>query len=99
MNIWYTGSGRPIKFKKIIKIIKKHSRNNGTISVGTDSNVRKKKCVFSTAICLHAAEGQNGGRYFINRRSSSSDSYSGLLQRITAEVQKSVELGLTLDWN
>jgi len=96
MNKWFTGGGRPIEFRKIIKIIKKHSNNNGTISVGTDSNVKKKKCVFSTAICLHAAHGQNGGRYFISRKNARSDNYSDLLQRITAEVQKSVELGLTL---
>lgn len=96
MNFWYTGSGKIIKFSHILDQIKMHTLKNGVVSVGTDSNVRKNKCVFSTAICLHGARNQNGARYFIMRNKISSKTYSTLLQRITTEVQKSVDLGLRL---
>ena len=96
MENWYTGSGQKIKFKEIIEIIKKHSEQAGRISVGTDSHIKKKNCIFSSAICLYGADNQFGGRYFIKRLAFQKTKFPTLIQRITAEVQKSIEVGMRL---
>ena len=96
MSKWVTGSGEIISFEEIVDIILEHRDNNGKISVGTDSFIKKQDCIFSLAICLYGADGQNGGRYFIKRTNIDKRRYPNLLQRILAEVQKSVELGLKL---
>jgi predicted RNase H-related nuclease YkuK (DUF458 family) len=96
MSKWVTGSGEIISFEEIVDIILQHRDNNGKISVGTDSFIKKQDCIFSLAICLYGADGQNGGRYFIKRTNIDKRRYPNLLQRILAEVQKSVELGLKL---
>ena len=94
--MWYTGSGKTLTFEAIIEKIKLHSQKGGTVFVGTDSCVSRKKCVFSTAICLHGAEGQKGGRYFISRRKVKAKEYPTLLQRITSEVEKSIDIGMQI---
>jgi len=96
MTDWFTGSGDKISFEKIVDIILEHKKDNGKISVGTDSHVKKQDCIFSLAICLYDGDSQNGGRYFIKRTIINKKKYPNLLQRILAEVQKSVELGLKL---
>tara|TARA_Y100001938_G_C8037636_1_gene404279 strand:+ start:407 stop:877 length:471 start_codon:yes stop_codon:yes gene_type:complete len=96
MSKWVTGSGQIVSFEEIVDIILEHRDNNGKISVGTDSFIKKQDCIFSLAICLYGADGQNGGRYFIKRTNIDKRRYPNLLQRILAEVQKSVELGLKL---
>ena len=96
MSDWRTGSGHAIVFEEIIQIIKKHSKQNGRLSVGTDSHIKKKDCIFSTAICLYGADNQLGGRYFIKRSSFKKTRFPTLIQRITAEVQKSIEIGMQL---
>jgi len=96
MSKWTTGSGDIVLFEEIVDIILAHRDSNGKISVGTDSFIKKQDCIFSLAICLYGADNQNGGRYFIKRTSIDKRKYPNLLQRILAEVQKSVELGLKL---
>ena len=34
---WNSGSGQKTSFEDIINIVKQHSKNNGTVYVGTDS--------------------------------------------------------------
>ena len=96
MSDWYTGGGSPIEFEEIIRITKEHSKQNGKLSVGTDSHIKKRECVFSTAICLYGANNQLGGRYFIKRNCFKKTRFPTLIQRITAEVQKSIEIGMHL---
>ena len=96
MSKWVTGSGQIVSFEEIVDIILEHRDNNGKISVGTDSFIKKQDCIFSLAICLYGADGQNGGRYFIKRTNIDKRRYPNLLQRILAEVQKSVEFSLKL---
>ena len=96
MTDWVTGSGERISFEEIVDIILEHRDNDGKISVGTDSHIKKQDCIFSLAICLYGANEQNGGRYFIKRTKINKRRYPDLLQRILAEVQKSVEFGLKL---
>jgi len=93
---WVTGSGIPILFEEIISLIGDHTGDSGRIFIGTDSFIKKQDCIFSTAICLYGADSQTGGRYFIKRNKFKKNEYYTLLQRIMAEVQKSVEIGLQL---
>jgi len=93
---WYTGAGQKIKFGEIVEIIKKHSKQNGLVSVGTDSHIKKRDCIFSSAICLYGANNQLGGRYFVKRISFRKVKFPTLVQRITAEVQKSIEVAASL---
>jgi predicted RNase H-related nuclease YkuK (DUF458 family) len=96
MKDWFTGTGERISFEEIIDVIIQHNDNQGKISVGADSFIKKQDCIFSLAICLYGADHQNGGRYFVKRTNIDKKKYPDILQRILAEVQKSVELGLKL---
>ena len=96
MSEWITGAGTSILFEEIISLIGDHTGDKGKIFIGTDSFIKKQDCIFSTAICLYGARMQTGGRYFIKRNKFNKKKYHTLLQRIMAEVQKSVETGLKL---
>ncbi|HBY70380.1 MAG TPA: hypothetical protein DEG69_23030, partial [Flavobacteriaceae bacterium] len=96
MKNWFTGAGERYSFEEVLEIIENHNNNNGSVSVGTDSFIKQEDCVFSTAICLYGADEQVGGRYFVKRVVFKRKKYDTLLQRILAEVQKSVELGVKL---
>ena len=61
---WNTGSKNIIDYNTIILQIKEHSKENGTVYIGTDSFFIKNDCIFATAICLYGADKQKGGRYF-----------------------------------
>tara|TARA_Y100001963_G_scaffold33446_2_gene46414 strand:+ start:10717 stop:11187 length:471 start_codon:yes stop_codon:yes gene_type:complete len=96
MSKWFTGSGDEIPFTEIVEIVKEHSNKSGKIYVGSDSFLQKHNCVFSTAICLHQARGQVGGRYFIKRTKFKANKFTTLMVRIMAEVQDSINVGMRL---
>ena len=93
---WFSGAGDRYEFKDILKFVKQHSSRDGIVYIGCDSFVEKKCCTFSTAICLAQAEGQSGGRYFIKRTKTEASSFASLLQRITAEVERSISTGMAV---
>mgnify|MGYP003659274802 CR=1 FL=1 len=95
MKKWFTGAGHEIFFEEILEIIKIHSSQEGTVYIGSDSMLQKQKCVFCTAICL-LGETEQSNRYFISRTRSHAKKFKTLLQRITAEVQNSIDMGLKL---
>tara|TARA_Y100001963_G_C6702474_1_gene410169 strand:- start:294 stop:761 length:468 start_codon:yes stop_codon:yes gene_type:complete len=95
MDDWFTGSGNRIAFNDILEIITKHSEQDGTVYIGSDSMLQKQKCVFCTAICL-LGDTKQSNRYFIRRTKSDAKEFKTLLQRITSEVQKSIDMGLRL---
>ena len=96
MGKWFTGAGSEISFTEIVEIVKEHSEMNGKVYVGSDSFLQKQYCVFSTAICLHRADGQVGGRYFIKRTKFRADKFTTLMVRIMTEVQDSINMGMRL---
>jgi predicted RNase H-related nuclease YkuK (DUF458 family) len=96
MSNWFTGSGETVTFQEIVKRVLAHSDKNGQISIGTDSQVRKHYCTFSTAVCLYGADNQSGGRFFVCRENHKKEIYSSLIQRIAAEVEASIKLGMRL---
>lgn len=93
---WFCGSGIGISYSEILDLAREHTRKNGTIFIGTDSNVERKECVFSTVICLHGSEGQLGGRYFFRKTKFKAFKFPTILERITLEVEKSVQLSLKM---
>ena len=95
-DTWYNSNGKEFILRDIINITKLHSQNNGKIYIGTDSFINKSKCVFATAICLHGANKQVGGKYFFRRVSFEREKFSELVYRITHEVQQSIEIALVI---
>ena len=98
--MWHTGSGYEIELEDVLRQIHNHSKKNGNIFVGCDSQIIKSRCVFSTIICLHGADGQSGGRYFFNREKIARKKFPTLVMRLTKEVEKSIEIAsLIVDVN
>jgi len=91
--MWHSGSGKPVSLEEILKCIYSHTRNNGSVYLGCDSQLYRERCTFSTVICLHGADDQNGGYYFFRREKENSSSYPTMLTRLLKEVELSVELG------
>ena len=96
MSDWYCGSGPEISYHEILNLARIHTQNGGTIFIGTDSHVERRECIFSTVICLHGAESQTGGRYFFKKTRFNAYKFPTILERITLEVEKSVQLSLRL---
>ena len=91
---WITGGGDEISFEEIVENIKKHVGKSGKVIFGTDSFTRKRVCHFATSICLCFAEDQMGGRFFVTKSNVKAKKFKTVLQRITAEVERSVRLGM-----
>ena len=94
MERWFNGSGQMITYEKIIENIKQHSDLNGSVYIGTDSHLVKRDCIFSTAICLHGANNQTGGKYYFKKMKFKKSKFPTLLERITSEVQNSVQIAM-----
>ena len=94
MDVWRTPNGKPLTLAEIFEEIKLHARNEGKVYIGTDSFIDKNRCAFATAICLHGANGQRGGKYFFRKVFYKRQNFSSLVQRIMHEVQDSIETAL-----
>lgn len=95
MKEWFTGAGDRISFEEILNVITEHSAEEGTVYIGSDSMVQKQKCIFCTAICL-LGDTKQSNRYFIRRTKNDAKEFKTLLQRITMEVQNSIDMGMKL---
>jgi hypothetical protein len=96
-QVWFTPNGeKHVSFVEILETLKTHTRKGGKIFVGTDSILNKDSCVFAKAICLHGADGQSGGTYFISRKKEKPKSFKTLATRMLAEVQKTVDTALKI---
>ena len=93
---WISGTGDVHDFSYIAKCIKEHVHHDGEIFVGTDSFITGDECVFATAVCLHGANGQKGGKYFFKRTRKPRKKFSELLVRILKEVQDSIDIALNI---
>jgi len=89
---WFDGNGTPASYEQIIEDIKRHHLNNGTLYVGSDSQFYNTGVVLSSALILHGAEGQQGGRYFVSRRKLKPESYRVLAVRILAEAEQTIDI-------
>ena len=89
---WKTGSSNNINYNTIILQIKEHSKNNGTVYIGTDSFFIKDNCIFSTAICLYGADNQQGGRYFYTKTKLNKKQFPELSIRMIKEAENTIVL-------
>jgi len=96
MSEWHSGSGERVSFEQLLKEVRAHVEQLGLIYIGTDSFLSKDKCTFASAICLHGAEGQSGGKYFFRKVRLKQNNFSGLAFRILKEVQQTIELAMTV---
>ena len=79
---WRSGNGTPLSLADILEALRAHGEANGRIYIVTDSYIEKNKCAFATAICLHGAEGQRGGKYFFRKVYYKRQNFPSLVQRI-----------------
>ena len=93
MRSWLTGEGKEIKFEEVMEIVGGYVDMGGAVSVGTDSFINKNGCIFTSAICLHGAKEQKGGRYFFKKKVLPKKDFLAFSKRIIFEVQESIELG------
>ena len=96
MDVWRTANGKPLTLAEVFEELKLHARDEGKIYIGTDSYIDKDRCAFATAICLHGANGQRGGKYFFRKVFDKRQNFSSLVQRILREVQDSIEVALNI---
>ena len=89
---WNSGSGVSKTFNDILEEARKHSKNNGTVYIGTDSFFRKDACIFSNAICFYGADDQQGGRYFFRRIKHDKRQYPNLSIRMIKEAEQTISL-------
>ena len=89
---WNTGTKNKINYTSIILQIKEHSKQNGTVYIGTDSFFIKNKCIFSTAICLYGADNQQGGRYFYTKTRLNKNQFPELSIRMIKEAESTIAL-------
>ena len=89
---WNTGSYKKINYNSIILQIKEHSKQNGTVYIGTDSFFIKDHCIFSTAICLYGADKQKGGRYFFIKSKLNKSHFPELSIRMIKEAENTINL-------
>jgi len=87
---WTTGSNKNLDFKEIINIIKSNVNSGSNIFVGSDSFTSGGKVCFASTICLHG--GNLPSRYFFYKEKENSKNYTTLVQRITEETRRSIEL-------
>lgn len=95
MKEWFTGAGDRISFEEILEIVNDHSLSDGTVYIGSDSMLQRDKCILCTAICL-LGDTEQSNRYFVRRAKQDAKEFKTLLQRITAEVQNSIDMGMKL---
>lgn len=91
--MWFSGSGENISLQKIIEKVNNHSKNNGTIFIGCDSQITRDLCVYSTVICMHGADDQYGGYYFFKREKTNRKKYPTMILRLLREVELSIQIG------
>ena len=96
MDNWFNGSNQHVSFEDIAVNIQNHSKKGGTVYIGTDSQIVKKECIFSTAIVLHGAKDQEGGNFYIKREKFGSKKFSTLLERIYTEVENSIQIAMRI---
>lgn len=93
---WFTGDNRETNLETILLDVKQHTKRNGKIYVGSDSFVHKKNCVFCCVIVLHGADEQTGGRYYYKKFHNKRVDYPTMVQRLTEEVSKSIQIGMAI---
>ena len=95
--VWHTGNGDQIGFEEILLEIKGYIKSGGKIFIGTDSQIKGDSIVFASAICLHGSfKDRKYATYFFSKSRLEREEYSALRYRIMQEVQRSIDLAISL---
>tara|TARA_Y100000592_G_scaffold35948_2_gene57046 strand:- start:59894 stop:60379 length:486 start_codon:yes stop_codon:yes gene_type:complete len=86
---WLTGSGIKLEFSQICEKVQAYSKDKSKIFIGTDSDVRKRKVIFCSAICIY---GNSRSLYYFCRKKENNKIYPDLVSRITEEARLSIEI-------
>jgi predicted RNase H-related nuclease YkuK (DUF458 family) len=92
MHSWFAGDGRPVEYTEMIEIIEEHHSADGTVYIGSDTQPHRGGCIMSSAIVLHGAYNQRGGKYFISREVITSKTMVFLATRILAEAERTIQI-------
>jgi predicted RNase H-related nuclease YkuK (DUF458 family) len=93
---WFSPSSGEVFFDDLLPLLKLHTKESGTIFVGTDSFITKDQCTFARAICLHGGNSSHSGKYFFARTKENLAPFKLLVTRMIAEVEKTVETALKI---
>jgi len=96
MSIWQTGGNKEADWNDIVDACKSHVDQSGIIYIGCDSQVNANKYTYVEAICLHGANGQQGGTYFYKKENFILERHLTMRERITNEASRSIDLGMSL---
>ena len=88
-TIWHTGSGNAANIEDVVEQIKLHTRRDGKVYVGADSQLGGEFCTFVTVICLHGGLDRNK-KYFFKKEKVSAKKIGNLRHRINQEVIRSL---------
>jgi len=92
MYSWFAGDGRVVDYAQIVDAIEQHHLADGTVYIGSDTQPHNGGCIMSSAIVLHGAYNQRGGKYFITREVLSSREMTVLATRILAEADRTIRI-------
>lgn len=91
-EVWQTGSGMLTDLNTITHLARQHCKKFGAVFVGSDSHLIGGCYIFSTVICFHGADEQQGGRYFFCRYKRKRSEMPTLRNRLLFETENSLSL-------
>ena len=95
--LWHTGSGEQIGFDEVLKEIHEYIIRGGKVFIGTDSQIKSDVVIFASALCLYGeVEEKKYATYFFTKSRLDRKKYSDLQHRIMQEVQRSIDLSMSL---
>ena len=86
------GDGTAVEYAEMMDIIEEHHLADGNVYIGSDTQPHNGGCIMSSAIVLHGAYNQRGGKYFITREVMSSREMTVLAIRILAEAERTIRI-------
>jgi predicted RNase H-related nuclease YkuK (DUF458 family) len=92
---WNSGNGDVVSFSEIIEDVNLHTRDNGKVYIGADSQLHADSCTFVTAICLHGGS-KKTSRYYFKRETKKKYDCKNLRRRIDDEVSNAIDVFLYL---
>jgi len=87
-ELWTDGESK-YTFEEVLEDVKDF---NGSIFVGTDSQLHTRRRIFTCVICLYNEEMKKGGRYYYQRVSRPAPPRENLMNQLSEETNKALEL-------
>ena len=87
--IWKNSKNKSFYIEEILSIIRNLPKEH-LIAIGTDSQVKKGKVIFVTAICVDAKESYYHRKFFYFKRKLPKEEYKRLYVRLIKETEESI---------